>query len=410
MGRARQYHAELGRNDMGDALLGIAEIEDADAVAAAPFAHRPQERRAVGVRGVVAPGLGRDGVVLHREGQIGAPDAAVGLGELLEGMRAVQLMEHVPIDVDEVAPIGAARDEMGVPDLVEQGLRHERGPAWRAGRTPTPERLQVKFRFGPYPPRSAFDESKYPDWSGQWTRPRGLATQWDQAKPAGLGQQAPLIPEYQKRLEASIADQAAGGQGLDTRYKCMTNGMPRVMAAIFPLEFVILPNLTYVNFEAFMPRRIYTDGRDFPTDEEPSFMGYSIGKWLDTDNDGRYDTLEVETRNFKGPRTVEFSGIPLHDDNETVVKERIFLDPANPEVMHNVITIIDHAFSSPWTVDKRYRRIHKVIWFEDNCNENNHHIVIGDQNYFVSGDGYLMPTRKDQAAPDLRYFKNAAGK
>jgi hypothetical protein len=102
----------------------------------------------------------------------------------------------------------------------------------------------------------AFDESKYPDWSGQWTRPRGLATQWDQGKPAGLGQQAPLIPEYQKRLEASIADQAAGGQGLDTRYKCMTNGMPRVMAAIFPLEFVILPNLTYVNFEAFMPRRI----------------------------------------------------------------------------------------------------------------------------------------------------------
>ena len=44
---------------------------------------------------------------------------------------------------------------------------------------------------------------------------------------------------------------------------------------------------------------------------------------------GRYDTLEVETRNFKGPRTVEFSGIPLHDDNETVVKERISVDPAN---------------------------------------------------------------------------------
>ncbi len=105
-----------------------------------------------------------------------------------------------------------------------------------------------------------------------------------------------------------------------------------------------------------MPRRIYTDGRDFPTNEEPSFMGYSIGKWLDTDNDGRFDTLEVETRNFKGPRTVEFSGIPLHDDNETVVKERISLDKADPDIMHNVITIIDHAFTRPWTVDKRYRR------------------------------------------------------
>jgi hypothetical protein len=255
---------------------------------------------------------------------------------------------------------------------------------------------------------AAFDETKYPDWSGQWKRPRGLATQWDQGKPAGLEQRAPLTLEYQARLEASIADQAAGGQGLDTRYKCMTNGMPRVMAAIFPLEFVILPNITYVNFEAFMPRRIYTDGRGFPTDEEPSFMGYSIGKWLDTDNDGRFDTLEVETRNFKGPRTVEFSGIPLHDDNETVVKERIFLDKADPETMHNVITIIDHAFTQPWTVDKRYSRVRKVMWYEDNCNENNHHIVIGSENYFVSGDGYLMPTRKNQAAPDPRYFKQKA--
>src|SRR6266850_6780558 len=67
------------------------------------------------------------------------------------------------------------------------------------------------------------DESKYPDWEGQWKRPRGLATQWDQTKPAGLGQQAPLKPEYQKMLEASLADQAAGGQGLDMRYKCITN-------------------------------------------------------------------------------------------------------------------------------------------------------------------------------------------
>ena len=252
---------------------------------------------------------------------------------------------------------------------------------------------------------SAADDSKYPDWAGQWKRPRGLQTQWDQTKPPGLAQQAPLTAEYQARLEASIADQAAGGQGLDTRYKCITNGMPRVMGVIFPIEFVILPNITYVNFEAFMPRRIYTDGRQFPTDQEPSFMGYSIGHWLDTTGTGRFDTLEVETRNFKGPRTVEFSGIPMHDDNETVVRERIYLDRNDPDTMHNEITIIDHAFTRPWTVDKHYRRDRNVLWYEDNCNENNHHIVIGKENYFVSGDGYLMPARKDQPPPDLRYFK-----
>ena len=253
----------------------------------------------------------------------------------------------------------------------------------------------------------ADEGTKYPDWSGQWVRARGVGIQWDQDKRPGLPQQAPLTPEYQAKLEASLADQRAGGQGLDNRYTCMTNGMPRMMALIEPVEFIILPSISYVLFEAFMPRRIYTDGRDFPTDQEPSFAGYSIGKWLDTDGDGRFDTLEVETRNFKGPRTVESTGIPLHEDNQTVVRERLFIDKSDREVMHNIISIIDHAFARPWTVDKRYRHIREVSWFEDNCNENNHHVVIGKQNYYTSADGYLMPAREDQPPPDLRYFKKA---
>jgi hypothetical protein len=120
---------------------------------------------------------------------------------------------------------------------------------------------------------------------------------------------------------------------------------------------------------------------------------------------GRFDTLEVETRNFKGPRTVEFTGIPLHEDNATIVKERLSLDKSDSDVMHNIITIIDNAFTHPWTVDKRYRRDRNVGWYEDNCNENNHHVVVGKDSYFVSGDGYLMPVKKGQKAPDLRYFK-----
>ncbi len=253
---------------------------------------------------------------------------------------------------------------------------------------------------------AAFDETKYPDWSGQWWRPRGVGFQWDQTKPPGLGQQAPLTPEYQAVLQASLADQAAGGQGGDNLVTCRTNGMPRMMSVAWPIEFVILPNVTYVHFEVFMPRRIYTDGRDFPKDAEPGYMGYSIGKWLDTDGDGRFDTLEVETRNFKGPRTYEPSGIPLHEDNQSIVKERIYLDKTDHNILHNDITVDDHALIRPWTVAKRYRRLHDVLWYEDNCTENNHHVIVGKEYYFVSGDGYLMPTRKEQPAPDLRYFNN----
>jgi len=236
----------------------------------------------------------------------------------------------------------------------------------------------------------AFDETKYPDWSGQWMRPPGVGFQWDSTRPPGLAQQAPLTPEYQAVLAASLADQATGGQGGDNLVTCRTNGMPRMMSVAWPIEFVVLPNITYVNFHPFLPRRIYTDGR---------------GKWLDTDGDGRFDTLEVETRNFKGPRTFEPSGIPLHDDNESIIRERIYLDKADPDLMRNDITTIDHALTRPWTVNKRYRRERNVIWYEDNCTENNRHIIVGAEAYFLSADGYLMPTRKDQAPPDLRYFK-----
>jgi hypothetical protein len=254
---------------------------------------------------------------------------------------------------------------------------------------------------------SAHDEAKYPDWSGQWRRPQGVGIQWDPSKPLGPAQQAPLVPEYQKVFEASQADQKAGGQGGDPTYTCIPPGMPRAMTVVFPMEIVILPKVTYI-LQEYVPmiRRIYTDGRDFPKDEEPAFLGYSIGKWIDEDNDGKYDVLEIETRGMKGPRSFDASGIPLHADNETVVKERIYLDKTNKDLLRNEVTTIDNALTRPWTVMKTYRRdlTAKVIWFEYVCAEGNHHVVVGKNNYFVSGDGYLMPTRKDQAAPDLKFF------
>jgi hypothetical protein len=34
-------------------------------------------------------------------------------------------------------------------------------------------------------------------------------------------------------------------------------------------------------------------------------------------------------------------------------------------------------------------------------------VVIGPENYYLSWDGFLMPAKKDQLPPDLRYFKQA---
>jgi len=185
--------------------------------------------------------------------------------------------------------------------------------------------------------------------------------------------------------------------------------MPRAMTVVYPMEIVIMPETTYIMIEyANQLRRIFTDGRDWPANLEPSFAGYSIGKWEDEDGDGRYDVLVVETRGMKGPRTFDASGIPLHSDNKTIVRERIYLDKKNPDILHDEVTTIDNALTRPWTVTKNYRRERKPIWFEYNCAEDNHHVVIGKENYYVGEDGYLMPARKDQKAPDLRYFNQTA--
>jgi hypothetical protein len=215
----------------------------------------------------------------------------------------------------------------------------------------------------------AFDESKYPDLSGQWRR-------------------------------------TATGQ---TRaFRCIPMGMPRQMSGTFPFEVLVRPDVTHILFELviYSTRRIYTDGRDWPKGEDPTFAGYSIGKWVDIDGDGRYDVLEVETRNLRGPRTWDQTGMPMHEDNDTVIKERFYLDKADRNLLHLEMTTMDGSITRPWSVAKSYRRQDKVRWMENNCTEGNTHVAVGNENYMVSADGYLMPVRKGQEPPDLRYFNS----
>ena len=221
-------------------------------------------------------------------------------------------------------------------------------------------------------------------------------------------QQAPLTPEYQAILEASLADQANGGLGYGVDHvRCSAAGMPFMMVAFRPLEFVVSPGTTYILIADYDSlRRIFTDGRDWPKVIEPTFQGYSIGRWVDEDGDGRFDVLEVETRGFKGPRVYDITGLPLHRDNQSIFKERIHLDKADPNILHDEITVIDHALTRPWTVDKKYVRNAdpRADWPESICPEYNAQVFIGKDNYYLSADGFLMPAKKGQTPPDLRYF------
>jgi hypothetical protein len=258
----------------------------------------------------------------------------------------------------------------------------------------------------------AFEDSKYPDLSGQWTRAVAPGVpdepRFDPRKPPGRGQEPPLTPEYQAIFEANLREREAGVPGTWPGPSCLPPGMPAQMTAYRPLEFIVLPDVTYIRIDYIREtrRRIYTDGRSFPKEAEEGFDGYSIGQWIDEDSDGRYDVLEVETRHFKGPRNFDLSGIPLHEDNETVIKERIFLDKADRNLLHDEMTVIDHALTRPWTVTKDYRRSAdpRPQWDEYMCAWESGTIRIGGETYLLDKDGFVRPAKKDQAPPSLKYF------
>jgi hypothetical protein len=96
------------------------------------------------------------------------------------------------------------------------------------------------------------------------------------------------------------------------------------------------------------------------------------------------------------------TGIPLQDANHTIVKERIYLDKSDLNLLHDEI---DNALTRPWTVIKDYRRTQTsqpIWWYETVCAENSVHVMIGNEIYFLSADGHLMRYAFERYVPTPR--------
>ena len=119
---------------------------------------------------------------------------------------------------------------------------------------------------------TANEDGKYPDLRGQWRGVLRTVTvfkgqpSFDPSKSWGRFQEAPLTPEYQAIMEASIKDQEEGGFGNHRGGSCLGFGMPIIAYGFEPQEFIVTPDTTYilVNWVEHT-RRIFTDGRDWPS-------------------------------------------------------------------------------------------------------------------------------------------------
>ncbi len=91
--------------------------------------------------------------------------------------------------------------------------------------------------------------------------------------------------------------------------RCLPQGIPRAdIFSYLPFKIIQTPGIVVVMYEVDnMHRQIYTDGRTLPADPQPSWLGYSVGKW-------EGDTLDDESAGFNDRSWLDSAGHPHSED------------------------------------------------------------------------------------------------
>ncbi|MBB3859354.1 hypothetical protein GGQ88_000594 [Novosphingobium hassiacum] len=156
----------------------------------------------------------------------------------------------------------------------------------------------------------------------------------------------PYATEWKTLRANRDAKLKAGTPLVDPNTQCLPEGMPSVMAAIFPLEFLQTPGQITVLAEFItQTRRIFLN-KTMPALDEltPTFYGMSIGKW-------EGNTLVVTTKGVK--EETRFFEIP--HSFEMTITER--LKVTGPDTIENEITIEDpKVLLEPYRFTYGYKR------------------------------------------------------
>ena len=149
--------------------------------------------------------------------------------------------------------------------------------------------------------------------------------------------------------------------GEESNANCLPQGVPRIDATPNPFKIVQEPDLVVILYEAFGQfRQVYLDGRALPADPNPTWLGYSAGRW-------EGDTLVVETSGFNGKTWLDQAGHPSTDALHVIERyhRRSF---GHLDIQ---ITINDpNAYTKPWTVTEPMQLLPDTDLIEFVCNEN----------------------------------------
>jgi hypothetical protein len=208
------------------------------------------------------------------------------------------------------------------------------------------------------------------DVSGVWAH--SVSAQL--ATPDGVqspgGDRPPMTPWAQAKYDAEkpgYGTKAAPG-GNDPILQCDPNGFPRILYFPTPYEFAQIPGRVLQFFERdHMWREIWTDGRSFPKDLDPTWYGYSVGKWMDD------YTLVVETEGLDDRTWLGQTGYP-HSDSMHVEERYHRTDHDNMEL--NVTMTDPVAYTKPWVAAMNVLKLQPksveipqyfCVWSEENA-------------------------------------------
>ncbi len=192
-----------------------------------------------------------------------------------------------------------------------------------------------------------------PDLSGLWRMDAGAygGNLLADLKPEEIQPWADAL--YKQRMEDLGKDDPA-------TFKCLPQGPRVIFGGGGWARIIQTPTLIGVLYENLSYRQIFMDGRTLPPDPNPSFMGYSVGRW-----DG--DTLVVESRGFNDRTWLDFGGHP-HTEDLRIIERFRRRDFGHIELKE---TFEDRkAYGRPWTVDIKVDLVTDTEMLEYVCNEN----------------------------------------
>jgi hypothetical protein len=196
-----------------------------------------------------------------------------------------------------------------------------------------------------------------PDLSGLWIpddQVRHLLNLATDMKPEDI----PLKPWarelYNQRIETNGKDHPG--------VSCLPSGIPEKDSIPDGLKVVQTEDVTiFLHDSRTIFRQIFTDGRPFPRNPQPTWMGYSIGHWEN-------DIFVVETIGQNGKTWLDMRGLPGTEALRVI--ERF----TRPRIGHMDIevTIDDpEAYTKPWTVKLSWQLAPDIDLIESICEENN---------------------------------------